>query len=269
MTDIALPSNFSAIPPDSAGAEGTDTSLSAAVKQVITVHLNNIPLLTGLAPAVLQQLGQSMQFRTVEKGTYVMLKGSPGEHLVFVLSGRVQVVDVTEDGREMVLATLAPGDYVGEMAVIDNQPRSASVLAADTSLVAFLPSAQARQLLYGQPLVAERVMRRLAATVRSAATNRAILSLPSAFQRVYAALEQLSQPAPGNMREIPAMPTQQEIAAMVNTSRETVSRALNVLLQKQIVEKDLRRLIVRQPDTLRKMAQEDPAPGPAGHAGGR
>ena len=56
---------------------------------------------------------------------------------------------------------------------------------------------------------------------------------------------------------------------MVNTSRETVSRALNVLLQKQIVEKDLRRLIVRQPDTLRKMAQEDPAPGPAGHAGGR
>jgi CRP-like cAMP-binding protein len=68
---------------------------------------------------------------------------------------------------------------------------------------------------------------------------------------------------------LPAMPTQQEIAAMVNTSRETVSRALNVLLQKQIVEKDLRRLIVRQPDILRKMAQEDPAPGPAGHAGGR
>ncbi|WP_312264389.1 Crp/Fnr family transcriptional regulator [Rivihabitans pingtungensis] len=248
---------------------GASAQLNQAVHQVITVHLNNIPLLSGLSPQVLQQVGAAMQFRTVEKGTYVMLKGSPGEHLVFVLSGRVQVVDVTEDGREMVLATLAPGDYVGEMAVIDNQPRSASVLAADTSLVAFLPSAQARQLLYGQPLVAERVMRRLAATVRSAAANRAILSLPSAFQRVYAALEQLSQPAPGNMREIPAMPTQQEIAAMVNTSRETVSRALNVLLQKQIVEKDLRRLIVRQPDTLRKMAQEDPAPGPAGHAGGR
>jgi hypothetical protein len=59
------------------------------------------------------------------------------------------------------------------------------------------------------------------------------------------------------------------IAGMGLASRETVSRALNVLLQKQIVEKDLRRLIVRQPDILRKMAQEDPAPGPAGHAGGR
>ena len=74
--------------------------------------------------------------------------------------------------------------------------------------------------------------------MRSAAANRAILSLPSAFQRVYAALEQLSQPAPGNMREIPAMPTQQEIAAMVNTSWETVSRALKVqVLQNRLSKK--------------------------------
>ena len=57
MTDIALPNDLSAIPPDPAGTEGADASLSAAVKQVITIHLNNIPLLTGLAPAVLQQLG--------------------------------------------------------------------------------------------------------------------------------------------------------------------------------------------------------------------
>ncbi len=60
------------------------------------------------------------------------------------------------------------------------------------------------------------------------------------------------------MTVIPSMPTQQAIATMVNTSRETVSRALQVLLQKQVVEKDMRRLIVRQPDVLRKMALEDP-----------
>ena len=244
--------------PSPTGAEGAGVPLNQAVRQVITVHLSNIPLLNGLAPHVLQQVGAAMQFRTVEKGAYVMHKGSPGDHLVFLLSGRVQVLDVTEDGREIVLSSLSPGDYVGEMAVIDGQPRSASVQAADTSLVAFLPRAHAQQLLYANPLVAERVMQRLAGTVRAAAANRAILSLPSAFQRVYAVLHQLARPAPGNMTVIPSMPTQQAIATMVNTSRETVSRALQVLLQKQVVEKDMRRLIVRQPDVLRKMALEDP-----------
>ena len=238
---------------------GASAQLNQAVHQVITVHLNNIPLLSGLSPQVLQQVGAAMQFRTVEKGTYVMHKGSPGDHLVFLLSGRVQVVDVTEDGREMVLATLAPGDYVGEMAVIDGQPRSASVQANETALVAFLPRAQSLQLIYTNPLVAERVMTRMAGTIRAAAANRAILSIPNAFQRVYAVLNQLAKPVPGNMVVIASMPTQQEIAAMVNTSRETVSRALQVLLQKKVVEKDMRRLIVRQPEALRKMALEDPS----------
>lgn len=140
--------------PSPTGAEGAGVPLNQAVRQVITVHLSNIPLLNGLAPHVLQQVGAAMQFRTVEKGAYVMHKGSPGDHLVFLLSGRVQVLDVTEDGREIVLSSLSPGDYVGEMAVIDGQPRSASVQAADTSLVAFLPRAHAQQLLYANPLMA-------------------------------------------------------------------------------------------------------------------
>mgnify|MGYP000715216285 CR=1 FL=1 len=244
--------------PSPTEAEGAGVPLNQAVRQVITVHLSNIPLLNGLAPHVLQQVGAAMQFRTVEKGTYVMHKGSAGEHLVFLLSGHLHVLDVTEDGREIHLATLAPGDYVGEMAVIDGQPRSASVQANETALVAFLPRAQSLQLIYTNPLVAERVMTRMAGTIRAAAANRAILSIPNAFQRVYAVLNQLAKPVPGNMVVIASMPTQQAIATMVNTSRETVSRALQVLLQKQVVEKDMRRLIVRQPDVLRKMALEDP-----------
>ena len=76
---------------------------------------------------------------------------------------------------------------------------------------------------------------------------------------MYAVLNQLAKPVPGNMVVIASMPTQQDIAAMVNTSRETVSRALQVLLQKKVVEKDMRRLIVRQPELLRKMALEDPS----------
>lgn len=223
-------------------------------KQVITVHLQNIPLLNGMSAEALAPLASSLQIRRVERGAYVLHKGSPGEHLLFLLTGRLQAVDVTEDGREIGLSFLAPGDYFGELSIIDNQPRSASVIACEPSLVALLPRAQAHALICHNPMVAERVLKRLAATIRAAANYRSILGLPNAFQRVFALLNQLATSGPGGLVVIEKMPTQQEIAIMVNTSRETVSRALQVLIQRDIVEKDLRRLIVRQPDALRDAA---------------
>lgn len=224
---------------------------------VITVHLQNIPLLSGLDTATLGLIGGSFLIRTVEKGVYVLHKGSPGDHLLFLLSGRLQAVDVTEDGKEIGLSFLSPGDYFGELSIIDGQPRSASVIACENSLIALLPRIQAQALIYHHPLVAERLLKKMAASIRTASNYRAILGLPNAFQRVFALLNQFTTEAPGGLIVIEKMPTQQEIAIMVNTSRETVSRALQTLIQKGIVEKDLRRLIVRQPDALREAASGD------------
>lgn len=234
------------------------------VKQVIQVRLNHIPLLAGLEQPILEQVGSALQFRTFERGAYVLHKGSAGEHLLFLLSGRLHVVDLTEDGREVGLSFLSPGDYTGELAVIDGHPRSASVVASEPSLLAFLPRAQALKLIYSHPLVAERVLKRLAAKIRTASSYRAILGIPNAFQRVFALLRLMAQPSPGGLVVIANMPTQQEIAAMANTSRETVSRALHVLIQKKIVEKDLRRLIIRQPEVLKAMASTHPEGGNTG-----
>lgn len=223
---------------------------------MVTVHLQNIPLLSGLAPAILQQVGMSMHFRKVEKGEYILHKGGSGDHLLFLLAGRLRVIDLTEDGREIGLSFLSPGDYFGELSIIDGQPRSASVIATEASLVAFLPASQAINLIYSNALVAERVMKRLAQKIRAASSHRSILGMPNAHQRVFALLAQLIQIAPGGLPVIENIPTQQEIAVMVNTSRETVSRAVQVLIQSGVVEKDLRRLIVRQPEQLKAMILE-------------
>ena len=102
--------------------------------------------------------------------------------------------------------------------------------------------------------MAERLLKRMASTIRAAANYRTILGIPNAFQRVFALLNQFAKIAPGGLVVIEKMPTQQEIAIMVNTSRETVSRAIHILIQKGVVEKDMRRLIVRQPEALRKVA---------------
>lgn len=226
-------------------------------RQVVTVHLQKIPLLAGVDAESLTQVAAALQLRSVERGCHVLNKGGVGDHLLFLLSGRLQAVDLTEDGREIGLSFLAPGDYFGELSIIDGLPRSASVVACEASLLAFLPRAQALALIYHNPLVAERLLKRMTSTIRAAANYRTILGIPNAFQRVFALLNQFAKIAPGGLVVIERMPTQQEIAIMVNTSRETVSRAIHILIQKGVVEKDMRRLIVRQPEALRKAVHNE------------
>ena len=221
-------------------------------RPAITIHLNNIPLLAGVDEAALRRVAGVLQVRTAERGSRILHKGDTGDHLLFLLSGRLQAVDITEAGREIGLSFLEPGDYFGELSIIDGMPRSASVIACEPSMYALLSRLHALELIHNNPLVAERVLKRFATNIRQASNFRTILGIPNAFQRVYALLDYLSQKSQGGLVVIERLPTQQEISIMVNTSRETVSRAIHVLMQRGVVEKDLRRLIVRKPDVLRE-----------------
>lgn len=214
--------------------------------------LRKISLLDGIDESALEHISKFFQYRTVDKGETILHKGSPGESMLFLLSGRLQVVDFSEDGREIGLSFLEASDYFGELSIIDNLPRSASVVAIEKSTFASLPRAQALDLIYNNPLIAERVLNRLAGVIRRAGIFRSILGNPNAFQRVYALLNYLAIKSPSGLVLIERMPAQHEIAIMVNTSRETVSRALNALIKDGVIEKDLKRLIVRKQDALRR-----------------
>lgn len=237
-------------------ANGTTAAPNTATngKPTVTINLHNIPLLQGLEPDILKQVAVMLQIKQAGRGALILHKGGTGDHLLFLLAGRLQVVDTNEEGKEIGLSFVQPGDYFGELSIVDGAPRSATVIACENSLIAFLPRRQAQNLIYHHPLVAERVLQRMASSVRQASSYRAILGISNAFQRVFALLQQLTAVVPGGMTVIDKMPTQQEISIMVNTSRETVSRALSMLIKHGVVEKDLRRLIVRQPEALRDAA---------------
>lgn len=253
MTD----SSSAAPPSDEIPAAG---SVPPQQQQVITFQLNKLPLLAGADEAAIKKMAAALQVRNAAKGQAILHKGSAGDHLLFLLSGRLQAVDITEDGREIGLSFLQAGDYFGELSVIDGLPRSATVVACEPSIYALLPRAQALELMHTQPLVAERMFKRLASGIRRASNFRTILGIPNAHQRVYALLDYLAKTSHGGLVVIERLPTQQEISIMVNTSRETVSRAMQILIQRGVVEKDLKRLIVRKPETLR---DEVNAPKPA------
>lgn len=218
------------------------------------VHLRKIPLFANLSDQEMNLVKTQLRFKQFAKRDVVLQKGGVGDSLLFLLLGQLQVVDVTEDGRAIGLRMISEGDFFGEIAVINNSTRSASVVALSNVLVAFLPAPVALHLFSHSPSVANLMLRRLAEKIQRDSEFRALLSITNTSRRIFAFIELFKKVAPGNLMVIDNLPTHQDIAMMINTSRETVTRALAALTQQGIIEKDLNRLIIRDPDALHRLA---------------
>lgn len=200
--------------------------------------LQSFSLLHGLPADKLARLAERMTERTFARREVVIKKGEAGNALCFLLEGRLQGVDFTVDGREVGLYFVDPGDYFGELSVIDGQPRPEFVIAVARSRVVTLPRDEARTLMFSTPGIAERLTTRLARRLRLESAQRTLLGLPSPAQRVCAQLAQLSVRLAQGKVVISHAPTHQEIAIMVNTSRETVTRVFQVLQARGVLRRD-------------------------------
>jgi CRP-like cAMP-binding protein len=233
-------------------AEGNEASA-----QNVQVHLRRIPLLAGLSDEEVQRLKPELRFRQYAKRDIVLQKGAAGDGLLFLLSGQLQVIDVTEDGRAIGLRMLAPGDFFGEIAVINGSQRTASVVAMSSVLVAFLPAPAALHLFSHSPSVANMMLRHLAEKIQRDSEFRSLLSINNTTRRIYTYLVQMKSPSeqPGEPEMVKNLPTHQDIANMINTSRETVTRALTSLVQQGIIQKGSQGLVIVDPQGLQKLVE--------------
>lgn len=219
--------------------------------------LRKFPLFAKLPEEELAVTSGLTRVRSFARRELVCRKEDAADGVYMLFSGLLQAVDIAEDGREIGLNLIKPGNFFGELSVIDGQPRSAHVIALQPSVVGILPQNAAREVFYKLPATAEAMMKHLTSLVRNLSSFRALLAIPNAQQRVYALLQQLGQQMPGGLVVIQNMPKQQEMAIMINTSRETVSRAIAHLVATGVLEKDFRRLIVRDPQRLRRLAAQN------------
>jgi len=227
-----------------------------ASQSQIQINLRKVPLLAELNEDEMRRVSAEIRIRHYNKRDVVLLKGGSGDGLLFLLSGQLQVVDITEDGRAIGLRMLAPGDFFGEIALINNSTRSASVIATSDVLVAFLPAATALHLFSHSPSVAKQILKHLAQKIQRDSEFRAILSINNTARRIYTYLALMQKPADGNGQPVVEnLPTHQDIANMINTSRETVTRALLTLVQQGIVQKEANRLVILDPAGLQKLIQ--------------
>ena len=244
-------------------------SLKLEIKQLqisqvnIQVHLRKIPLLASLSDEEVLKIKGEFRFRRFDRRETVLQKGGEGDSLLFLLSGQMQVIDVTEDGRAIGLRMLQAGDFFGEIAVINGSTRSATVVALTEVLVGFLPRPVALDLFSNSPSVANQMLRHLAQKVQRDSELRALLSIQHASRRIYAFLDLLKQRGSDGTEVVENLPTHQDIAIMINTSRETVTRALVALVQSGIAIKDGHRLTIINADAMQKLVQGVPNPLPA------
>lgn len=223
--------------------------------RILPETLSKVPLLEGLSDDILNWVANHLIVRAYKKGEYLIHKGGRGDELFFLLKGRLLVLDLTADGRQTGVNFLTPGDFFGELALLDDLPRSASIMAISPVIVFYLSKNFARELIYKVPTVAERMLKHTALRLRLNTDYRAILSIPNVIQRVCALLWMLAKLDPGKLMTIENMPTHQHIALMANTTRETISRVLAYLSSNAIVEKDNQRLIIRDSQELVRLVE--------------
>ena len=212
--------------------------------------LRSVSIFSDLDVPSAAALERLAELREYPEGSVVVSQDDPGDALFVLVSGRVKVVLYGESGREIILSIFkTSGDFFGEMSLLDDQPRSATVIAADRSRLLALSRRDFQAHIQAHPRTALRVLTELSRRLRQADGVIGNLALLDVYGRLAGKLRELAG-AEGEESEegvvLRQRPTQAEIAAMIGTSRETVSRALSDLARRGLVVVSGRRLVLRR-----------------------
>ena len=192
--------------------------------------LSRIQLFQNLNQEILARLGTRLKEKKLPKGSMLFAKDDPGNTLFMILEGEVKVVLYSRDGREIVLAKFGAGDFFGEMCILDEHPRSANAITLTDTLLLTLDSISFRNFLETEPTVAVDLLREISIRLRNTNEKVGDLALMDVYGRVARLLFRLAEEQ-GEETEggilIRNRPTHQEMANMVGTARETVSRAMS------------------------------------------
>lgn len=220
--------------------------------------LGFFPLLAFLPHEELAQLAQTASLIAINRRGIVYEAGSPTRAVYFLFEGRLQGTDFTIDGREVGLFFTEPKDYCGELGLFDGGDHSETLIATVKSRVVTLPSAALREVLFKHPAALDDACQRVAKRVRTLTEQRSLLAIPDIPQRICAQLVTLAQPSDKDKptANITNPPTHQELAIMLNTSRETVTRVFQRLQTQGICHKEGTYLLdILLPEQLRAIAE--------------
>jgi len=211
--------------------------------------LRAIPMFSGVSEDALQSIASLLIERGFPKNKTIVEEGAPGDYMYIIVEGRVKVTKLSGDGREKILELLDVGDFFGEMSLFDEAPRSASVKAMSQVRILALARNDFLRLLSRSPDLALSVIQELTRRLRQVDEQASSLSFQRVKERTMGLLVRLAREEPGREGRLrtPVL-THQQIADMIGTSRETVTRAIKGLKAEGWLEQDGKHYLVPTAD---------------------
>jgi CRP/FNR family cyclic AMP-dependent transcriptional regulator len=235
------------------GADAVANASTIRPGMQIVDFLATVPLLSRIDRAELQKFAEVTREKNYPKGSVILFEDDPGDSLYIVREGRVKVVLVGEDGREVILGVLSVGDHFGELSLIDDQPRSAHVIAMEDSSLLVLRREDFRRRVEANVSVAWALLNELSRRLRRADNKIGGLVLLDVPGRIARLLVDLAEEAGADRLEKPL--THQTIAQMIGASRETVSRAMREFQDAGWLTVERRCIVLSDRPALERRAQ--------------
>lgn len=219
--------------------------------------LRALPIFEMLDDDSLMPLTRVSILRTIPRHTVVLHAGDRTDNIYFVLSGVLKVQVSDEEGREVILSMLGPGELFGEMGALDDHPRSATVLAVEASELAVIGKTEFKQCLAENPEVSLFIMRNLTKRLRAADRTIESLALLDVYGRVARLLVEAAETIDGR-KVVTQKISKQDIAKMIGASREMVSRVMRDLTAQGLIHEQDGQLILVDLAAFRKHGDLDP-----------
>ena len=198
-----------------------------------------VPLFAGLEDEDLESLIAAANRRKYPKDGVIFFENDVGDALFMIVSGRVKVTILSDDGREIILAMLSDANFFGEMSLLDNEPRSATAIALQETEMVVLHQRDFLAIVEKRPRVLINLLSVLSSRLRKANQQIGNLALHDVYGRVARILLEMASEdgtRQADGRVTFRRPTHQEIANMIGATRETVSRMISDLHRQGYIE---------------------------------
>jgi CRP/FNR family cyclic AMP-dependent transcriptional regulator len=218
---------------------------TGTVRKDVLDSLRSIPLFGRVSEADLEELATHLIERRFPKNATVVEEGLPGDYMYVIREGRAKVTKASEDGREKIMNFLEAGAFFGDMALLGDETRSASVKTLEESTLLALSRRDFIDLLRQSPDLALSVIEELANRLRETNEQARSLSFQGVEERTRNLFERIAREEEGGGDRLmtPSL-THQQIADMVGTSRETVTRAIKVLKSSGWLSQEGKRYVI-------------------------
>lgn len=208
------------------------------------IMLRNIPIFANLGDDEIAQLAAVASIKSYPKNSVIIQEGDHSDCIYLINSGKVKVLISNDEGHELILTLLGPGEYFGELSVIDNQTRSATVVSMEPVHFTVISKPDFDRCLANNPGIASLIMVGLAQRLRNADLKIEGLALMDVYGRVARTLLQLAKQMDNGEMLVSQKLSQQDFADMVGASREMVSRTLKDLAFNGYIRLDGKNIII-------------------------